>query len=117
VGEASYVAVPHLVRIYYQRGVFDRNTYGLVGTIELERGQRKNPELPKWLEDEYFQAIRGLAEVGASEILRAKNPEDIRAILGILAIAAGARTHARFLLDYSDGELLEMERLASEGDS
>jgi hypothetical protein len=117
VGEASYAAVPHLVRIYRQRGVFDWNTYGIVGTIELERGQRKNPDLPKWLEDDYFQAFRDLAEVGAAEILRAKNPEDIRAVLGILALAAGARPHARFLLDYSDEELLEMEGLASEVDS
>ena len=33
---------------------------------------------------------------------------------GILAIAAGARTHAKFLINYSSEELLERERLASE---
>ena len=41
-------------------------------------------------------------------------PEEIRAILGILAIFAGARTHAKLLIDYSADELLEMEKLASE---
>jgi hypothetical protein len=29
-------------------------------------------------------------------------------MLSILAIAVGVRTHARFLLDYSDEEMLEM---------
>jgi hypothetical protein len=55
-----------------------------------------------------------LAEAGAAEVLKAKNSEDIRAILSILAIAAGARTHAKFLINYSSEKLLERERLASE---
>jgi len=113
VGEASFAAVPHLVRIYRQQGTFDWNTYGIVGTIELGRGQRKNPQVPKWLEEAYFKAIRDLAEIGATEVLQAKSAEDIRAILSILALATGARTHARFLLNYSDEELLEMEELAA----
>jgi hypothetical protein len=114
VGEASYAAVPHLVRIYRKRGVIDWNTYAIVAVIELARDGRKNPEVPKWLREEYLQAIRELAEVGAVEVLQTKSPEEIRAILSILAISAGARTHAKFLIDYSAEELLEMERLASE---
>ena len=112
VGEASYAAVPHLVRIYRERGLLDWNTYAIVVVIELARDSGKNPEVPKWLQEDYFQAIRELAAVGAVEVLRARDAEDIRATLSILAIAAGLRTHARFLLNYSDGELLEFERLA-----
>jgi hypothetical protein len=112
VGEASYAAVPHLVRIYRKRGAIDWNTYAIVAVIELARYDGENPEVPKWLEKDYFQAIRDLAEVGAVQVLQTKDPEEIRAILGILAISAGARTHAKFLLNYSDGELLEMERLS-----
>lgn len=70
--------------------------------------------MPKWLEEDYFQAIRDLAEIGAVEILRTKNAEEVRAILSILAISAGARIHAKFLVAYSAEELLEIERLASE---
>jgi hypothetical protein len=113
VGAASYAAVPHLVRIYRKRGVLDWNAYAIVAVIELARDDGKNPEVPKWLEGDYFQAIRDLAEIGAVEILQTKNPEEIRAILSILAISAGARTHAKFLIDYSADELLEMKRLAS----
>ena len=114
VGEASYASVPHLVRIYRGRGVLDWNTYAIVATIELARDSGKNPELPEWLKGDYLQAIRALAEVGATEVLQTKDPENIRAILSVLAIAAGARTHARILLEYSDAELLEMERLLGE---
>ena len=114
VGEASYAVVPHLVRIYREHGVLDWNTYAIVAVIELARDNKKNPEMPRWLQDDYVQAIRGLAEIGAREILLARDPEELRAILSILALAANARTHARFLLNYSDQELEEMERLASD---
>jgi hypothetical protein len=109
VGEASYAAVPHLVRIYRERGGDCWNTYAIVAIIELARGMGKNPDEPKWLKEDYFRAIRELAEVGAVEILRARDSEEIRAILSILAITTGIRTHARFLLNYSDEELLEIE--------
>ena len=117
VGEASYASVPHLVRIHRKRGLDDWNTYALVAVIELARGKGKNPEVPTWLRDEYFGALQELAKLGAAEVLRAKNPEDIRAILSILALAMGARTHARFLLEYSDEELIDLERQAQEADS
>jgi hypothetical protein len=113
VGEASYAAVPHLLQIYRKSTVIDWNTYAIVAVIELARDRGENPEVPKWLGEDYFQAIQDLAEVGAVEVLHTKKPEEIRAILSILAISAGARTHARFLLGYSAEELLEMERLAS----
>ena len=116
IGEVSYAAVPQLVRIHTKRGLDDWNTYALVAVIELARGNGENPEPPKWLEVEYGQAIQDLAKLGSIEILRAKNPEDVRAILSILAIAKGARTHARFLLEYSDDELIDLERQAQKAD-
>lgn len=117
VGEVSYAAVPHLARIHAARGLNDWNTYALVAVIELARENGKNPEVPPWLKEEYFQAIQDLAKLGCTEILRAMNAEDIRAILSVLAIVKGARTHARFLLEYSDAELLELERQTQEADS
>ncbi len=113
VGEASYAAVPHLVRIYRQRGVVDWNIYAIVAVIELARERGKNPQVPEWLEEDYNRAIQELAGIGAVEVLQAKDPEDIRAILSIIAMSKGARTHARFLLEYSAEELLELETRAS----
>jgi hypothetical protein len=117
VGEASYAAVPHLVRIHGERKLDDWNTYALVAVIELARGKGKNPEVPEWLREEYYSAIQDLAKLGSIEILRVKNPEDIRAILSIIAVAKGARTHARFLLEYSEEEMIAFEKQVQESDS
>jgi len=112
VGEASYAAVPHLVRIYRNHVTPDGNTYAIVAVIELARDQSNNPAVPKWLEDEYFSAIQELASIGAAEVLAAKDPEALRAILSIIAIAKGLRTHGRFLVEFGEDELLEMESQA-----
>ncbi len=109
VGEASYASVPHLVRIHRKSGVADWNTYAIVAIIELARKEGNNPEVPKWLEEDYHRAIRELAEIGAAEISHAEEPEEVRAILSVIAIAKGLRTHGRFLVKYSEDELLDIE--------
>ena len=58
VGDASFAAVPFLVRIYQDRGVIDWNTYAIVAIIELARSEDKNPDVPEWIAEDYFQAIR-----------------------------------------------------------
>ena len=112
VGEASYAAVPHLVRIHQQRGVVDWNTYGIVAIIELARDDAGNPPMPKWLEEDYSQALRSLAAIGTTEILRTNDVEIVQAILGVIALTKGLRTHAKFLINYSEEEMLEFESKA-----
>ena len=73
-GEASYAAIPHLVRIHRRRGVVDWNTYAIVAIIELVRTETKNPQIPEWLEQDYLRAIRELAEIGAAEIWHTDEP-------------------------------------------
>jgi hypothetical protein len=109
VGEASYAAVPELVRIHRGGSVADWNLYGMVAIIELARTESQNPEVPDWLHDDYFRSIQELAQMGAREILSAEEAETKRAILGVIAIAGGLRTHGRFLVEYSEDELSEME--------
>lgn len=89
VGEASFAAAPFLVKIYRKRGILDWNTYAIVAIIELARKDGNNPDVPQWIEGDYFQAIRELAEIGATEVLQAESAEDVRAILSIIAIAKG----------------------------
>ena len=109
VGEASYASVPHLVRIHRTSGVVDWNTYAIVAIIELARGKGNNPEVPTWLEQDYSRSIRDLAEIGAAEIWRTDEPDAVRSILSVIAIAKGLRTHGRFLVEYSEVELLAIE--------
>ena len=109
VGEASFAAVPFLVKTYQKRGVLDWNTYAIVAIIELARNDGKNPGVPRWIADDYFQAVRSLAEIGAREVLQARTAEESRAILSVIAIAKGLRTHGRFLVNYSEDELIDIE--------
>ena len=112
VGEASYAAVPHLVRIYRNHATPDWDTYAIVAVIESARAKGNNPAVPKWLENDYFSAIQELAKIGAAEVLSANDTETCRAILGVIAIAKGLRTQGRLLVEYSEDELLEMESQA-----
>lgn len=109
VGDASYAAVPFLVRIYQERGVIDWNTYAIVAIIELARTEGKNPDVPEWIAEDYFQAIRKLAEIGTKEVMQAEAADDVSAILSVVAIEKGLRTHGRFLVNYSEAEMIDIE--------
>jgi hypothetical protein len=108
IGEASFAAAPFLVYRSQERGRPDWNTYAMVAIIELARKQGKNPDVPDWIADDYFRAIRTMAEIGATQVLHAETEEEVRAILSIIAIKKGLRTHGKFLVSYSDDELMEM---------
>jgi hypothetical protein len=112
VGEASYAAVPHLVRIHIARGVPDWNTYALVATIDLARARGENPPLPSWLADAYHAAIRQLGEHGLRELGSAEKQELIISILAILAIWKGARTFGRIMAEFTESEVRELEQQA-----
>lgn len=109
VGDASFAAVPFLVESYRERGVIAWNTYAIVAIIELARREGKNPDVPRWIADDYFHAIGELAKIGTTEVLQAETPEDVRAILSVIAIEKGLRAHGRFLVNYSEDELLDIE--------
>jgi hypothetical protein len=109
VGDASYAAVPELVRIHHTGVAADWNLYAIVAIIELARTETQNPEVPDWLREDYLCAIQELARMGAKDILSAEESETKRAVLSVIAIAKGLRKHGKFLVAYSEDELLEME--------
>ena len=110
VGDASFASVPFIVESYRRRGVIDWNTYAIVAVIELARKEGKNPDVPQWIADDYRQAIRTLAETGTTEVLQAEAAEDVRAILSVIAIEKGLRLYGKFLVNYSEDELNDIER-------
>jgi hypothetical protein len=109
VGDASYAAVPELVRVHRDGNGADWNLYAMVAIIELARTESQNPDVPDWLREDYFRSIEELARMGTRDILTAAESESKRAILSVIAIARGLRTHGKFLVAYSDKELLEIE--------
>lgn len=105
VGDASFASVPYLVRIYAERRAIDWNTYAIVAIIELARRRGNNPDVPKWLKEDYVHAIQQLADIGTIEFLQSEDADVSRAILSILAIAKGLRKHGDILINYSEDEL------------
>jgi hypothetical protein len=90
VGEASYAAVPHLVRIQKETRRLDWNLYAMVSTIETERHAKNNPPLPPWLEVAYRHAMGDLVACGLEDLRAAEEPIAVRAIIGAVALAKGA---------------------------
>jgi hypothetical protein len=89
VGEASYAAVPHVIRIGKTFPKRDWNLYALVSCIEVERHRKTNPELPDWLVESYQQAMRELLELAANDIKSADEQYTVWSILGAIALAKG----------------------------
>src|ERR1039458_9335329 len=89
IGEASFASVPYIVRAYRHRGVVEWNTFAIVAVIELARNEGNNLDVPAWLEEGYFNSIRELAKMGANDIFRTESPDDIGAILSVIAIERG----------------------------
>ncbi len=112
VGEGSFVAIPHFVRIHRQRQVVDWNTYAITATVELARGERGNPDVPQWARESYEDALRELGRLALDELPRARDKEAVRSILALLAIVHGARVHGRVLIEFSEDEILELEKAA-----
>ena len=112
VGEGSYAAVPHLVRIHAARRSHDWNPYALVATIELARDTRENPAVPAWLEPAYTDSIVELASIGLEQLPTAESAEEVQSILSVLAIWKGARVYGRVLCEFTESEVEELEAQA-----
>jgi hypothetical protein len=108
VGDASYAALPHLVRIYIARGVSDWNTYAIAATIDLARRRNQNPNVPAYLLDEYNQALHELAEHGLREIKGASDPNLIRSAIAVLAIWKQQFLLAELAANFDEAELKEI---------
>ncbi len=104
VGEASYAAVPHLVRIHEHRGVPDWNTYALVAMIEEARQVGTNPDIPDYLHQSYQDAWRDLVRIGLHELETAKEPLLSWCIIAVIAIGKGQLTLGRFAVLFDENE-------------
>jgi hypothetical protein len=108
VGEASYAAVPHLVRIHINRDAPDWNTYALVATIEEVRHNSRNPPLPPDLREAYEAAWRQLVEHGFGELRTAEDPTLVCSIIGVIAIGKGQLTLGRLAVALTEDERKEI---------
>jgi len=105
VGEASYAAVPHIVRIAAKLSRRDWNLYGLLSTIEIERHRKSNPPLPPWLTESYRLAWRTLLDIALEDLRVLTERETVQSILGVLALAKGDLKLGAMISFIDDSEL------------
>ena len=105
VGEASYAAVPHLVRIHAARGIADWNTYALIATIEDARHNGRNPELLDNLRGAYEGAWRKLVDLGP---VNCRRSHPVCSIIGVIAIGKGQLTLGQLAVTFTEDERKEM---------
>ena len=105
VGIASYMALPHLIRIAKKNKLSTYHIPALVAVIEVAR-HINNPSIPQEFEQEYKDEIKGILEV----IQLNKQPWDsVYATSATAAIAAvnGHIQLARVIIELEDENLSE----------
>jgi hypothetical protein len=109
VGEASYAAVPQLVRISSggEGEALPWQLLALVAGIELARTEEDSPLIPEWLGSEYVNAMDALALKCLRGMREIKSSPLVRGALGVLALWKGFRIYAAAFLEYSEDELSE----------
>ena len=112
IGEASFAAVPHLVRIHELRGVPDWNTYAIAAVIELARDADRNPQVPPDLLHFYEFAWVRLVDIGLRELGQAVDETLVSSILSVVAIGKGQRTLGDFALDFTESERRQLLEIA-----
>lgn len=108
IGEASYAAIPHLVRIHYETHALDWNLYGLAAVIEIERHRKTNPPLPSWLAQDYREAWKTLLNLAIDDLRVAKDETTVEASLGVIALGKGLLTLGVVISNFTEDERLEI---------
>lgn len=105
VGIASYLSVPHLIRIGIEKSFSNWRVLGLIAIIEIERHSKHNPELPKEYQKEYSMMLNRVYELAGIN----KNWDRTYASCALSAIAAskGQIDMARVILELEDEDLSE----------
>lgn len=104
VGEASYAAVPQLVRIAAAANERTEDVYALCALIELERHRKHNPPLPDWLRDSYHSAWSQLAQLAARELQATPDTSMLNALFAVLAMSKGELKLGALLMQMDSSE-------------
>jgi hypothetical protein len=104
VGIASYLSVPHLIRIGLERKITDWRIPGLVVTIEIAR-HGNNPSIPKEYEASYFEMLNKITEL----TLLNNNWDRTYTVcaLSAIAVSKGQIDMATVIGEFEDTDLTE----------
>ena len=108
LGEASYAAVPHLVRIAESALRRDWNFFGLVSLIEIERHRKSNPPIPTWLKSDYDEALVRLLVLALKELAVSSDAVTVRSALAAIALAKNNHKLGALLAHFDSSEIDEL---------
>jgi hypothetical protein len=102
IGIASYLSLPHLIRIGIDRRITNYKIIGLIATIEIAR-HGANPPIPKEHENSYFDMLKKVTNL----VLINFNWDRTYACCALSAIAAskGQIDIAKVILELEDPDL------------
>jgi hypothetical protein len=105
VGLASYLSVPHIIRISKEKRLLNYNIFGLISTIEIERHDG-NPKLPAEFEDSYFDSLKnGIPELVEMCLNDNWDLTLTSTILSVLAISKGHIEMAKAISKMDDQDV------------
>lgn len=108
VGDASYAAIPALVRISVEHHPAQWALYGLAATIEEARLLiDRNPPIPDWLDQDYAFAWRTLFELALRDLRTETEANMVNSALAVIALHRGQLTLGRIAM-CPDDERKEM---------
>jgi hypothetical protein len=107
VGETSFAAVSELARLLPEDQPLPWQLISLVHSIEEARLAPRNPELPIWIANEYFAAIKTLARRCLLELQGPTSDVSARSMIAFVALWKGLKIYAKAIGDYSEDELKE----------
>lgn len=108
LGEASYAALPQLVRIGKEKKTCNWNLFGLIAVIEIERTSSSNPPLPDFLEREYMEALSTVPSLIECSIPKKADWTTAQYACAALAVSRGQLDLARALLELEHSVALEL---------
>ncbi|WP_028980867.1 hypothetical protein [Sporocytophaga myxococcoides] len=105
VGMASYLAVPHLIRIGLSKKISNWKILGLIAIIEIERHSEHNPRLPLNYENEYLKMLDKVSELAA--LITNWDRTFSSCALSAIAASKGHIDIAKVILEFEDEDLTE----------
>lgn len=105
VDVASYMALPHLIRIAKEKQLRNADIPAIVAVIEVQR-HSNNPPLPKEFQAEYEQEIKGIIDVIKLNQGKKWNFDYATSATAAIAAVNGQFDLAKVLIDLEDDDLV-----------
>lgn len=105
VGLASYMSVPHLIRISADKNLTKYGVFSLIAIIEIQR-HKDNPSIPKIYESGYLTAIGTLPELAKTALTEKWDLDIAAGVLSAIAISKGLIPLANAILNLDSEDVI-----------